>query len=63
MSVLSCGFADFRMAYGMGRPAIIREDETIHNCRKLLEHPLSITSEKDTRDDLQLSGILTLNNR
>jgi Na+/alanine symporter len=36
---------EVRMAYGMGRPAIIREDETIHNCRKLLEHPLSITSE------------------
>lgn len=48
LSISGCHFmcsTDIRMAYGMGRPAIIREDETIHNCRKLLEHPLSITSE------------------
>lgn len=33
------------MAYGMGRPAILREDETIHQCRRLLEHPLSIATD------------------
>jgi hypothetical protein len=38
---------EHQMSYGMGRPAIVREDSTIHNCRLLLDHPLSLGS--DTR--------------
>lgn len=33
------------MSYGLGRPAIVREDGTIHNCRLLLDHPLSLESD------------------
>jgi len=29
----------------MGRPAIVREDSTIHNCRLLLDHPLALDSD------------------
>jgi len=35
------------MSFGTGRPAILREDEGITDCRYLLQHPLSI--EDDTR--------------
>jgi hypothetical protein len=36
---------EHQMSYGLGRPAIIGEDETIHNCRRFLEHPLSLASD------------------
>jgi hypothetical protein len=38
---------EHQMSYGTGRPAIVREDESIAQCRRFLEHPLSILS--DTR--------------
>ncbi|KAK8869752.1 hypothetical protein IAR55_000320 [Kwoniella newhampshirensis] len=48
---------EHQMAYGMGRPAIIREDETIHQCRRLLEHPLSITSDARLVSTVELTAL------
>lgn len=45
------------MAYGSGRPAIIREDETIHQCRRLLDHPLSITSDARLVSTVELTAL------
>lgn len=45
------------MAYGMGRPAILREDETIHQCRRLLEHPLSIPSDARLISSVELVAL------
>ncbi|KAJ9092612.1 hypothetical protein QFC19_008650 [Naganishia cerealis] len=36
---------EHQMSYGTGRPAILREDESIAQCRRFLEHPLSIISD------------------
>lgn len=36
---------EHQMSYGMGRPAIVREDTTIHNARLLLDHPLALDSD------------------
>ncbi len=36
---------EHQMSYGTGRPAIVREDESIAQCRRFLEHPLSILSD------------------
>jgi hypothetical protein len=49
--------SNHRMAYGMGRPAILREDESIHNCRRLLEHPLSITSDVRLVSTVELTAL------
>ncbi|KAH7106755.1 hypothetical protein BKA62DRAFT_684990 [Auriculariales sp. MPI-PUGE-AT-0066] len=38
---------EHQMSFGTGRPAILREDEGITDCRYLLQHPLSI--QDDTR--------------
>ncbi|KZV93797.1 hypothetical protein EXIGLDRAFT_716777 [Exidia glandulosa HHB12029] len=38
---------EHQMSFGTGRPAILREDDGIIDCRYLLQHPLSI--EDDTR--------------
>jgi hypothetical protein len=48
---------EHQMAYGMGRPAILREDETIHQCRRLLEHPLSITSDARLVSTVELTAL------
>ncbi|WWD15975.1 hypothetical protein CI109_100399 [Kwoniella shandongensis] len=48
---------EHQMAYGTGRPAIIREDETIHQCRRLLEHPLSITSDARLVSTVELTAL------
>lgn len=45
------------MAYGMGRPAILREDESIHQCRRLLEHPLSIMSDARLVSTVELTAL------
>ena len=45
------------MAYGMGRPAILREDESIHNCRLLLDHPMSITSDARLVSTVELMAL------
>jgi hypothetical protein len=36
---------EHQMSYGTGRPAIVREDEAIAQCRRFLDHPLSILSD------------------
>lgn len=45
------------MAYGTGRPAIIREDEAIHQCRRLLDHPLSIPSDARLVSTVELTAL------
>ncbi len=37
-----------RLSYGTGRPAILKDDDSIRNCRLLLQHPLAI------EDDMRL---------
>lgn len=36
---------EHQMSYGLGRPAIVREDATIHRARLLLDHPLALDSD------------------
>ncbi|ODO03333.1 hypothetical protein L198_02178 [Cryptococcus wingfieldii CBS 7118] len=48
---------EHQMAYGTGRPAIIREDETIHQCRRLLDHPLSIASDARLVSTVELTAL------
>jgi len=64
LSLLVETMADFQlyliehqMAYGMGRPAILREDESIHQCRRLLEHPLSIMSDARLVSTVELTAL------
>ncbi|KIJ46403.1 hypothetical protein M422DRAFT_165228, partial [Sphaerobolus stellatus SS14] len=45
---------EHQMSYGNGQPAILRYDESIANCRELLEHPLAI------EDDMRLVSMLEL---
>ena len=42
------------MSYGTGRPAILKDDESIWGSRLLLKHPLAI------QDDMRLCSTLTL---
>ena len=42
------------MSYGTGRPAVLKEDESINNCRLLLQHPLAI------EDDMRLVSTVEL---
>ncbi|KAK4689740.1 large subunit ribosomal protein L4, partial [Tremellales sp. Uapishka_1] len=48
---------EHQMAYGMGRPAILREDNAIQNCRRLLEHPFSITSDARLVSTVELMAL------
>ncbi|ADV20422.1 Hypothetical protein CGB_B4500C [Cryptococcus gattii WM276] len=48
---------EHQMAYGTGRPAIIREDEAIHQCRRLLDHPLSIPSDARLVSTVELTAL------
>jgi putative heme degradation protein len=43
-----------RISFGTGRPAILREDESIARCRHILRHPLSI------QDDMRLVSMVEL---
>jgi hypothetical protein len=43
-----------RMSYGTGRPAVLKDDESIHGCRDLLQHPLAID------DDMRLVSTVEL---
>ncbi|KDQ63379.1 hypothetical protein JAAARDRAFT_188957 [Jaapia argillacea MUCL 33604] len=45
---------EHQMSYGTGRPAILRDDESIWQCRLLLQHPLSI------EDDMRLVSTVEL---
>lgn len=50
-----CGHKQrFRLSYGTGRPAILKEDESIWQCRLLLQHPLAI------EDDMRLVSTVEL---
>ncbi len=42
------------MSYGTGRPAILKDDESIWQCRLLLRHPLAI------EDDMRLVSMVEL---
>jgi len=42
------------MSYGSGRPAILKDDESIWQCRLLLRHPLAI------EDDMRLVSTVEL---
>ncbi|ELU38811.1 hypothetical protein AG1IA_07159 [Rhizoctonia solani AG-1 IA] len=43
-----------RISFGTGRPAILRDDESIARCRDILRHPLSI------QDDMRLVSMVEL---
>lgn len=43
-----------RLSYGTGRPAILKDDESIWECRRLLQHPLAI------EDDMRLVSTVEL---
>ena len=50
-----CGYKQrFRLSYGTGRPAILKDDESIWQCRLLLQHPLTI------EDDMRLVSTVEL---
>lgn len=42
------------MSYGTGRPAVLKDDESIRDCRLLLQHPLAI------EDDMRLVSTVEL---
>ena len=43
-----------RLSYGTGRPAVLKDDDSIHDCRFLLNHPLAI------EDDMRLVSTVEL---
>ena len=43
-----------RLSYGTGRPAVLKDDETIEECGLLLDHPLAI------EDDMRLVSTVEL---
>jgi len=45
---------EHQMSYGTGRPAIMKDDESIWGCRMLLQHPLAI------EDDMRLVSTVEL---
>ncbi|KAG2023045.1 priB protein, variant 2 [Coprinopsis cinerea AmutBmut pab1-1] len=45
---------EHQLSYGTGRPAIMKDDESIRDCRKLLNHPLAID------DDMRLVSTVEL---
>lgn len=45
---------EHQLSYGTGRPAVLKEDESIRECRLLLQHPLAI------EDDMRLVSTVEL---
>jgi len=45
---------EHQMSYGTGRPAVLKDDESIRECRLLLQHPLAI------EDDMRLVSTVEL---
>ncbi|KAG8988167.1 hypothetical protein FRB90_002932 [Tulasnella sp. 427] len=45
---------EHQMSFGTGRPAVLKEDESVHECRLLLTHPLAIP------DDMRLVSMVEL---
>lgn len=52
--ILILKYKNNRISYGVGRPAILRFDESIRDCRLLLQHPLAI------EDDMRLVSMVEL---
>ncbi|KAG5647575.1 hypothetical protein DXG03_008928 [Asterophora parasitica] len=45
---------EHQLSYGTGRPAVLKDDESIQECRLLLQHPLAI------EDDMRLVSTVEL---
>ncbi|KAJ8461994.1 hypothetical protein ONZ45_g18096 [Pleurotus djamor] len=45
---------EHQLSYGTGRPAVLKDDDSIANCRMLLQHPLAI------EDDMRLVSTVEL---
>lgn len=45
---------EHQLSYGTGRPAVLRDDESVRDCRQLLRHPLAID------DDMRLVSTVEL---
>ncbi|THV06007.1 hypothetical protein K435DRAFT_773506 [Dendrothele bispora CBS 962.96] len=45
---------EHQLSYGTGRPAVLKEDESIRHCRLLLQHPLAV------EDDMRLVSTVEL---
>ncbi|KAF9076108.1 hypothetical protein BDP27DRAFT_1313911 [Rhodocollybia butyracea] len=45
---------EHQLSYGTGRPAVLKDDESIRHCRHLLQHPLAI------EDDMRLVSTVEL---
>lgn len=45
---------EHQLSFGTGRPAVLKEDESVHECRLLLTHPLAIP------DDMRLVSMVEL---
>ena len=45
------------MSYGTGRPAILKDDESIWQCRLLLQHPLAIEDDMRLVSTVELTAI------
>ncbi|KAF5388490.1 hypothetical protein D9757_004585 [Collybiopsis confluens] len=45
---------EHQLSYGTGRPAVLKDDESIRGCRRLLQHPLAI------EDDMRLVSTVEL---
>jgi hypothetical protein len=53
-SSCSCSVSTRRLSYGTGRPAVLKNDESIKDCRYLLNHPFAI------EDDMRLVSTVEL---
>ncbi|KAK7468717.1 hypothetical protein VKT23_003220 [Stygiomarasmius scandens] len=45
---------EHQLSYGTGRPAVLKEDESVRHCRLLLQHPLAV------EDDMRLVSTVEL---
>lgn len=46
-----------RLSYGTGRPAVLKDDESIRDCRYLLRHPLAIEDDMRMVSTVELISI------
>lgn len=54
----------FRLSYGTGRPVILKDDESIWQCRLLLQHPLAIEDDMRLVSTVELMAIReSINNK
>jgi hypothetical protein len=45
------------MSYGTGRPAVMKDDESIWQCRRFLQHPLAIDDDMRLVSTVELMAI------